>query len=71
MEILAMNKIYRGSSSFKENKRVDVNKDDLVYRGVSKNTKYYSLARIRTVQKKRKLFHSGLELYANRKYLFD
>ena len=34
-----MNKIYRGSSSFKENKRVDVNKDDLVYRGVSKNTK--------------------------------
>ncbi len=66
-----MNKIYRGSSSFKENKRVDVNKDDLVYRGVSKNTKYYSLARIRSVQKKRKLFHSGLELYANRKYLFD
>ena len=66
-----MEKIYRGNkfSSIK-NKEIDVSKDDLVYRGVSKDTAYYNLAKIRSAQKKRKLFHSGLELYAPRKYCY-
>jgi hypothetical protein len=55
-----MDKIYRASI---------VNQDDLVYRGVTKNTTYYSLAKIRSSQKKRKLFYSGLELYATRQYI--
>ena len=70
IEKSAMSKIYRGSKSFSKNKRIDAKREDLIYRGVSKNTKYYTLAKIRSVQKKRRLFHSGLELYAARKYLF-
>ena len=65
-----MSKIYRGSKSFSKNKKIDTKKEDLIYRGVSKNTKYYTLAKIRSAQKKRRLFHSGLELYAARKYLY-
>ena len=62
--------IYRGSNSIIEQESKNINKDDLVYRGVSKDTAYYNLAKIRSVQKKRKLFHSGLELYAPRKYCY-
>ena len=62
--------IYRGSDSIIEQESKNINKDDLVYRGVSKDTTYYNLAKIRSAQKKRKLFHSGLELYAPRKYCY-
>ena len=51
-----MSKIYRGSKSFSKYKKIDTKKEDLIYRGVSKNTKYYTLAKIRSVQKKRRLF---------------
>tara|TARA_B100000768_G_C11208040_1_gene344737 strand:+ start:677 stop:940 length:264 start_codon:yes stop_codon:yes gene_type:complete len=62
--------VYRGSESTIEQKSQDINQDNLVYRGVSKDTEYYNIAKIRTAQKKRKLFHSGLELYATRKYCY-
>ena len=65
-----MDKIYRGAvSSPSEKKASIVNQDDLVYRGVTKNTTYYNLAKIRSTQKKRKLFYSGLELYSTRQYI--
>ena len=65
-----MDKIYRGATSSSRTKKTSiVNQDDLVYRGVTKNTTYYSLAKIRSTQKKRKLFYSGLELYATRQYI--
>jgi len=60
--------VYRGSSSVLNDKKKNVDQDDLVYRGVSKDTSYYTLAKIRSFQKKRKLFHAGLEIYAGRKY---
>jgi hypothetical protein len=59
---------YRGSKSIIEGSNVDIKKSDLIYRGVSENTTYYSLAKIRSVQKRRKLYHSGLELYGARQY---
>jgi hypothetical protein len=62
--------VYRGSNSIIEQESKNINKDKLVYRGVSKDTAYYNLAKIRSAQKKRKLFHSGLELYAPRKYCY-
>ena len=65
-----MDKIYRGAISSRSEKKASiVNQDDLVYRGVTKNTTYYGLAKIRSAQKKRKLFYSGLELYASRQYI--
>jgi hypothetical protein len=64
------NLIYRGSNSLIEEESRDINNNNLVYRGVSKDTTYYSLAKIRSIQKKRKHFHSGLELYAPRKYCY-
>ena len=64
------NLVYRGSDSVIKQESKNINKDNLVYRGVSKDTQYYSLAKIRSMQKKRKLFHSGLELYATRKYCY-
>ena len=62
--------VYRGSNLLIEQESKNIDTDDLVYRGVSKDTTYYSLAKIRSSQKKRKLFHSGLELYAPRKFCY-
>ena len=63
-------KIYRGSSDFVEGKSTLAKKSDLVYRGVSENTTYYQLSKIRSYHRKRKLFHSGLEIFGQRKYLY-
>ena len=62
--------VYRGTSSVLNDKQKDVDQDSLVYRGVSKDTSYYTLAKIRSIQKKRKSFHAGLEVYAGRKYYY-
>lgn len=62
--------VYRGTNTLIEQESKKINKDNLIYRGVSKDTEYYSLAKIRSAHKKRKLFHSGLELYAPRKYCY-
>ena len=62
--------VYRGSNLLIEQESKNIDTDDLVYRGVSKDTTYYSLAKIRSSHKKRKLFHSGLELYAPIKYCY-
>ena len=64
------NLVYIGSNSLIEEESKDINNDNLVYRGVLKDTTYFSLARIRSTQNKRKLFHSGLEIYAPRKYCY-
>ena len=63
-------KIYRGSSAVVESRSTLVGKSDLVYRGVSENTTYYQLSKIRSSHRKRKLFHSGLEIFGQRKYLY-
>lgn len=63
-------KIYRGSSAVVEGKSTLAEKSDLVYRGVSENTTYYQLSKIRSYHRKRKLFHSGLEIFGQRKYLY-
>ena len=63
-------KIYRGSSAVVEDKSTLAEKSDLVYRGVSENTTYYQLSKIRSSHRKRKLFHSGLEIFGQRKYLY-
>ena len=62
--------VYRSSNSIIEQASKNINKDDLVYEGVSKDTAYYNLTKIRSAQKKRKLFHPGLELYVLRKYCY-
>ena len=63
-------KIYRGSSAVVEGKSTLAEKSDLVYRGVSENTTYYQLSKIRSSHRKRKLFHSGLEIFGQKKYLY-
>ena len=63
-------KIYRGSSAVVEGKSTLAEKSDLVYRGVSENTTYYQLSKIGSSHRKRKLFHSGLEIFGQRKYLY-
>ena len=72
-----MKKIYRGILSSDKNDEPKVEgkptlaeKSDLVYRGVSENTTYYQLSKIRSSHRKRKLFHSGLEIFGQRKYLY-
>ena len=64
------NVTYRGSNSLLKEEPFIVNKDELTYRGVSKDTTYYTLAKIRSVKNKRRLFYSGLELSCSRKYCF-
>ena len=63
-------KIYRVSSAVVEGKSTLAEKSDLVYRGVSENTTYYQLSKIGSSHRKRKLFHSGLEIFGQRKYLY-
>ena len=63
-------KIYRGSSSLNEDRAKSFDKGDLIYRGVSEDTTYYHLSKIRSSQRKRKLFHSGLEVFGSRKYSY-
>ena len=63
-------KIYRGSSAVVESRSTLAEKSDLVYRGVSENTTYYQLSKIRSSHRKRKLFHSGLEIFGQKKYLY-
>tara|TARA_B100001778_G_C18532325_1_gene604225 strand:+ start:869 stop:1132 length:264 start_codon:yes stop_codon:yes gene_type:complete len=66
----AENVTYRGSNSLLKEEPYNINKDELTYRGVSKDTTYYTLAKIRAVKNKRKLFYSGLELSCSRKYCY-
>lgn len=63
-------KIYRGSSAVVESRSTLVGKSDLVYRGVSENTTYYQLSKIRSSHRKRKLFYYGLEIFGQKKYLY-
>tara|TARA_B100000575_G_C22911577_1_gene529323 strand:+ start:13 stop:288 length:276 start_codon:yes stop_codon:yes gene_type:complete len=63
-------KIYRGSSSVNEENSKSYDKGDLIYRGVSVDTSYYQLSKVRSSQRKRKLFHSGLEVFGSRKYSY-
>ena len=63
-------KVYRGSSSISVEQTKSFDKGDLIYRGVSEDTTYYHLSKIRSSQRKRKLFHSGLEVFGSRKYSY-
>ena len=63
-------KIYRGSSAVVESWSTLSWKNDLVYKGISENTTYYQLFKIRPSHRKRKLFNSGLEIFGERKYLY-
>ena len=55
--------VYRGSKDISADQSANVDKKDLVYRGISDNTSYYSLAKIMAAHPNRKINGQYRRLY--------